>query len=49
MCAKDKPIIQEKSSEKVAKFLDKNGLHKKDLLPFPALPALSAASNTHAR
>ena len=25
-----KPIIQEKSSEKVAKFLDKNALHKKD-------------------
>lgn len=30
MCAKNKPIIQEKSSEKVAKFLDKNGIHKKD-------------------
>lgn len=30
MCAKSKPIIQEKSSEKVAKFLDKNGIHKKD-------------------
>ncbi len=27
---KNKPIIQEKSSEKVAKFLDKNALHKKD-------------------
>jgi len=27
---KNKPIIQEKSSEKVAKFLDKNGIHKKD-------------------
>lgn len=27
---KDKPIVQEKSSEKVAKFLDKNALHKKD-------------------
>lgn len=27
---KNKPIIQEKSSEKVAKFLDKNSLHKKD-------------------
>ena len=30
MCAKDKPIIQEKSSEKVAKFFYKYGLHKKD-------------------
>ncbi len=30
MCAKSKPIIQEKSSEKVAKFLDKNGILKKD-------------------
>lgn len=30
MKAKNKPIIQEKSSEKVAKFLEKNGLHKKD-------------------
>lgn len=30
MSAKNKPIIQEKSSEKVAKFLDKNGIHKKD-------------------
>lgn len=30
MCAKSKTIIQEKSSEKVAKFLDKNGIHKKD-------------------
>lgn len=30
MKSKDKPIIQEKSSEKVAKFLEKNGLHKKD-------------------
>lgn len=27
---KNKPIIQEKSSEKVAKFLEKNSLHKKD-------------------
>ena len=27
---KNKPIIQEKSSEKVAKFLTKNNLHKKD-------------------
>lgn len=27
---KHKPIIQEKSSEKVAKFLEKNSLHKKD-------------------
>jgi hypothetical protein len=27
---KNKPIIQEKSSEKVAKFLQKNALHKKD-------------------
>lgn len=30
MSAKNKPIIQEKSSEKVAKFLEKNGIHKKD-------------------
>jgi len=30
MSSKDKPIIQEKSSEKVAKFLEKNGIHKKD-------------------
>lgn len=30
MKSKDKPVIQEKSSEKVAKFLHKNGLHKKD-------------------
>ncbi len=30
MNAKNKPIIQEKSSEKVARFLDKNGIHKKD-------------------
>lgn len=30
MKSKNKPIIQEKSSEKVAKFLEKNGLHKKD-------------------
>ncbi len=30
MKSKDKPIIQEKSSEKVANFLEKNGLHKKD-------------------
>lgn len=30
MKSKDKPVIQEKSSEKVAKFLNKNGLHKKD-------------------
>ena len=28
---KNKPIIQEKSSENVAKFLEKNALHKKDL------------------
>lgn len=27
---KNKPIIQEKSSEKVARFLEKNSLHKKD-------------------
>lgn len=27
---KNRPIIQEKSSEKVAKFLEKNSLHKKD-------------------
>ena len=27
---KNKPIVQEKSSEKVAKFLKKNSLHKKD-------------------
>lgn len=30
MSLKNKPIVQEKSSEKVAKFLDKNSLHKKD-------------------
>lgn len=30
MSTKNKPIIQEKSSEKVAKFLQKNALHKKD-------------------
>ncbi len=30
MSSKNRPIIQEKSSEKVAKFLDKNSLHKKD-------------------
>lgn len=30
MSLKDKPIIQETSSEKVAKFLEKNSLHKKD-------------------
>ena len=30
MSSKNKPIVQEKSSEKVAKFLDKNSLHKKD-------------------
>ena len=30
MTMKNKPIIQEKSSEKVAKFLEKNSLHKKD-------------------
>ena len=30
MSAKDKPIIQQKSSEKVAKFLEENGIHKKD-------------------
>ena len=30
MNTKNKPIIQEKSSEKVAKFLEKNALHKKD-------------------
>ena len=27
---KNKPIVQEESSEKVAKFLEKNSLHKKD-------------------
>ena len=27
---KNKPIIQEKSSEKLSKFLEKNSLHKKD-------------------
>lgn len=30
MSTKHKPIIQTKSSEKVAKFLDSNALHKKD-------------------
>lgn len=30
MSAKNKPIIQEKSSQKVARFLEKNGIHKKD-------------------
>jgi transcriptional regulator with XRE-family HTH domain len=30
MTLKDKPIIQTKSSQKVAKFLDSNKLHKKD-------------------
>ena len=30
MKSKDKPVVQEKSSEKVAKFLEKNSLHKKD-------------------
>ena len=30
MSLRDKPIIQETSSEKVAKFLEKNSLHKKD-------------------
>ena len=30
MSTKNKPIIQEKSSEKVARFLEKNALHKKD-------------------
>lgn len=30
MSAKDRPIIQQKSSEKVAKFLEDNGIHKKD-------------------
>lgn len=30
MNTKNKPIVQEKSSEKVAKFLEKNALHKKD-------------------
>ncbi|MBP7212205.1 helix-turn-helix transcriptional regulator [bacterium] len=30
MTTKNKPIIQEKSSQKVAKFLEKTGLHKKD-------------------
>lgn len=30
MSSKNKPIIQEKSSDKVAKFLEKNGIHKKD-------------------
>ena len=27
---KNKPIIKQKSSEKVSTFLEKNGLHKKD-------------------
>jgi len=30
MSTKNKPIIQEKSSEKVSRFLEKNSLHKKD-------------------
>ena len=30
MSLKNKPIIQAKSSQKVAKFLEKNNLHKKD-------------------
>lgn len=30
MTAKNKPIIQTKSSQKVSAFLDKNNLHKKD-------------------
>lgn len=30
MSARNKSIVHEKSSEKVAKFLDKNGIHKKD-------------------
>jgi len=30
MNSKNKPIIQEKSSDKVAKFLEKNAIHKKD-------------------
>ncbi len=30
MKSKNKPIVEEKSSEKVARFLEKNGLHKKD-------------------
>lgn len=30
MALKNKPIIETKSSQKVAKFLDKNNLHKKD-------------------
>ena len=30
MNSKNKQIIHEKSSEKVAKFLEKNGIHKKD-------------------
>lgn len=30
MTLKNKPIIETKSSQKVAKFLDKNNLHKKD-------------------
>ncbi len=30
MTTKNKPIIQTKSSQKVAKFLDSNSLHKKD-------------------
>ena len=30
MSTKNKPIVQEKSSERVAKFLEKNALHKKD-------------------
>ena len=30
MSIKNKPIVNEKSSQKVAKFLEKNNLHKKD-------------------
>lgn len=30
MNSKNKPIIQQKSSEKVARFLEKNGIHKKE-------------------
>ncbi len=30
MSMKNKPIVNEKSSQKVAKFLEKNNLHKKD-------------------
>ena len=30
MSMKNKPIVNEKSSQKVARFLEKNNLHKKD-------------------